>query len=181
MRLLSCALGLETLGQNIHAFSDNLQAAETYPIMQRYGIDQVAPNDWYPTHKLLSALNELMVYPNVSANFIAIGMEIARIVPLPPSLVDPTPGAVMMIWDDLYQAVHRGGDAGRIQCEQVRERHYRAILTDLYPDDFNHGIVYGFAQRFLHPGIGFRVYYEADIPTRDRHGASTTIIHLNWD
>jgi hypothetical protein len=181
MRKLTCSPTVEVLGVNLSAYFSNLQGEETTPIVRKYGVDNPIPDKWYPAHLLLDAINELMELPNFSFNFVAIGMEIGRICPMPPDLKDPSLGEVLEVWDGIYQSIHRNGDVGIIRCEKVDDKHYRTIHTDVYPDDFTYGIIYGYARRFLPPGTRFKVFYDSGITPRDRGGNGPTIIHVTWE
>lgn len=181
MRHFTCSPSIELRGQNIMAFVHNLQDAETRPIMEKYGLVDLDPKKWYPFIKWLNALNEIAQHPNMVSNFVAIGMEIGRIVPVPPNLTDPQIGDILMAWDGIYQYLHRNGDVGRIVSERLADNHYRVTTTDLYPDDMDYGIMYGYARRFLSPGTDFTVYYDPDLPRRDHDGADKTVIHLTWE
>jgi hypothetical protein len=52
-------------------------------------------------------------------------------------------------------------------------------MTAPYPDSYNYGILYGFAQRYLH-GRHFTVYFDPELPRREMGGAST-VIHVVWE
>jgi hypothetical protein len=180
MRQFTAPPGNEVIGQNIRAWADNLQGEDTAPIMRKYGLVDVDPQGWYPTQTLMDAMNEILANPNNSANMVAIGMEVGKIVPMPPGMTNPTLGEVLMVWNDLYQYIHRNGDVGKLQCEKVTDTHYQITFTDLYPDDFSYGIMYGYAKRFLPKGTYFKVYYDPEIKPRDQGGTGKTVIHLTW-
>jgi hypothetical protein len=181
MRQLGCPPSLEVLGTNLSAFLVNLQADETRPIMQRHGLDNIQQDKWYPAHKWMEALNQLAREVNLSSNLVAIGMEIGKIVPMPPGVENPDLPQVLTLWDGVYQYLHRNGDAGKIVCEKVNDKHYTTTHTDLYPDDFTYGIIYGYAKRFLPPGTRFKVFYDEKITPRDRGGTGPTVIHVSWE
>jgi hypothetical protein len=176
---LTCSPTVEVLGANLNAFFDNLQSDETTPIVRKYGVENPILDKWYPEQSVLGAINELSALPNFTFNFVAIGMEIGRICPMPPDLKDPSLGEVLMAWNGIYQYLHRNGDVGAIRCEKVNDKHYKTIHTDMYPDDFSYGIVYGYAKRFLPPGTRFKVFYDPEITPRDRGGTDTTVIHVS--
>jgi hypothetical protein len=183
MRHLTAPADLELLGAMTTVFVNNLQGMETAPVFQKYGLVNLDPQQWYPAYKFMDAMNELAVHGNISSNMLAIGMEVGKITPLPPEMSNPTLGEVLMMWNDLYHAVHRGhkGNIGKIVCEKVSDSHYTTSHTDLYPDDFSYGIVYGFARRFLPHGSRFRVYYENEAKRRDLGTADITVIHVQWN
>lgn len=180
MRKFTCPPTLELLGQNIIAWVNNIQGDETQPIMQKRGLLNLDADKWYPAQQFMEAFNDMAEHPNLVSNMVAIGMEIGRIVPLPPQLENPTLGDVLMAWNDMYQYIHRNGDAGQITCEKVTDTHYKVTLTDLYPDNFSYGIMYGYARRFLPQDVSFTVYYDPDLPQRDEEDADKTVIHLEW-
>lgn len=181
MRKIVLPPGVEVFGQNIRAYTDNLQGEDTLPIVKKYGFVDVDPHAWYPAQALMDILFELLNRPNSSLNMVAIGMEIGKIVPTPPEMTNPQLGDVLMIWDNLYQFLHRGGDVGKIVCEKVSDTHFKTIHTDVYPDDFSYGILYGYARRFLPPGTRFTVHYDETVTPRDLGGDGPTIIHVEWE
>jgi hypothetical protein len=181
MRQFACSPTLELLGQNISAWVTNLKQFETAPIMEKYGLGNLDPDKWYPCHLWMNTLNDMVQIPNVAENFVAIGMEVGKIVPMPPGVENPDLAQVLMLWDGLYQYIHRNGDAGKIVCEKVSDKHYKTIHTDLYPDDFTYGIVYAYAKRFLPPKTPFKVYYDEQITPRDQGGNGATVIHVSWE
>lgn len=181
MRKLTCPSTVETLGVNLMALTQNLQGEETQPVMEKYGLMNPLPDGWYPGQSLLDALNELTQRPNVMFNFVAIGMEIGRICPMPPELDNPDIGQVLTAWNDIYQGLHRNGNVGTIACEAVGARHYRLVMTDIYPDDFSYGILHGFSKRFLPPKTAFKVFYDPEVKARDYGGNGRTIMHLTWE
>lgn len=182
MRKLSCPPEAETLGALLHAFTDNLQGEDTRPIVEKHEIADVDPNGWYRVMNLLNALNEIAENPNVVFNMVAIGMKIGEVVPMPPEMKDPSLPDVLMIWDDLYQGLHRNANLGDIVCKKVADKHYTTTHSNPYPDDMSYGILYAYGKRFLPTGTQFTVFYDQDSPARDYGGTSdTTIIHIKWE
>lgn len=182
MRKLTCPPEAETIGVNLHAFTDNLQSADVRPIMEKHGVKDIDPYGWYPTMNLLNALNEIAENPNLVSNYVAIGMKIGEALPLPPEMENPTLPDVLMIWDDLYQGIHRNGDVGKIECVKHTDKHYETIHSVVYPDDMSYGILYAYGRRFLPQGSQFTVFYDTDSPARDHGGTSEgTSIHIKWE
>lgn len=180
MRHLTCPPGTETLGLLLSTFVDNVQGGETRPVMEKHGMVNLAPMEWYPVQKLLDALNELSQSPNTIFNFVAIGMGIGETVPMPPGVENPTLEQVLMLWDSLYQGLHREGDAGRITIEKISDTYFKTHQDGLYPDDMSYGVLYAYGKRFLPPGTHFTVFYELDCPPRDQ-GGDKTIISIQWE
>lgn len=181
MRKLTCPPGTETLGTILSGFADNIQAVETRPIMEKYGFGNIDPFKWYPVKMLLDALNELAKNSNTMPNFVAIGMFIGENVPIPPEMENPTLEDVLMIWDDLYQGLHRGGDVGSIKIEKVSDTYFKTRQAGLYPDDMSYGVLYAYGRRFLPPGTHFTVFYDPEVPPRDHGGdGDATYINIRW-
>jgi hypothetical protein len=147
--------------------------------MEKYNLFSVAREDWIPTQVMMDALNELASNPDFISRVVAIGIEIGKVIVFPPEV--ETLEQALLTWNASYHAVHRGADVGDKCAELVKEGHYRVTFTDLYPDDFNYGIMYGFALRFLPPGTNFTIYYDPAIHPRDRGGDHPcTVIHMRW-
>jgi hypothetical protein len=107
-----------------------------------------------------------------------MGMKIGQIQPLPEGVDFP---AVLQSWDEVYHSLHRNGDIGHLKCNQLNDHHYVITSTDLYPDDFDYGIIYGYAKRLLPVGSKFKVYYDKEHTARDRGDSPSTMIHVEWN
>ena len=179
MRQLNCDPRAETLGIHFLAFFQNLADYQTKPIMEKHGLTNVQRDEWFLTRKMLYALNELAEDPDFVSGLVAIGIEIGKKIIIGKD--NPTLHDALMGWNDSYHAVHRNADVGDKICEQVDSKHYKITLTDLYPDDFNYGIMHGFAKRFLPPGTDYTVYYDPAVTPRDQGGQKEcTVVHLKW-
>lgn len=182
MRTLTSPPGTETLGLLLSSWYDNLQGDEVRPIMEKHGLMNLEPLSWYPVQMLLDATNELVERTNMTSNFVAIGMKIGESVPMPPGMENPTLEQVLMIWDDLYQGLHRGGDVGSIKIEKVSDTYFKTIQSVLYPDDMSYGVLFAYGRRFLPPGTRFRVFYDPDVTPRDYGGnGEATYINISWE
>lgn len=181
MRHFTCSPDVKLLGYYVSAFVDNVQYDEIAPIMSKYGLVDLDPLQTYPCHLWMEALNEIARNPNIASNFTAMGMKIGQIIPVPPEMVNPDFPQMIVDWDHAYQVAHPSGGAGSIVAEQVGEKHWKTIHTNLYPDDFMYGIQYALSKRFLPPGTRFKVFYDPEVKPRDDGGTSTTIIHTTWE
>jgi hypothetical protein len=185
MKKFTAPPNVELAGYMAMSFINNLQSEETRHIIEKHGLGHIDPNAWYPAMQLMDAMNEMVATgQNFSSAFVAIGMGIAKALPMPPEMPNPTLGEVLMhVWDTGYLSVHRNhnNDIGHIKTEKVDEKHYITTHDHLYPDDFSYGIAYGFAKRFLPEGVPFKVYYDPDLPQRDEDDADVTVIHVKWE
>lgn len=180
MRTLSCDPRAETLGVNILAFFHGLRSVEIAPIIEKHELDGIRQGDWIPTFHFIDALNELSESTEFTSALVGIGMEVGAILPIPGN--NPGLSDALMTWNDIYQGLHRNADVGQIVCEKLDDQYYTLTLTDIYPDDFSYGMAYGYARRFLPPGMNFSVAYDLDIRPRDRGGETgKTVIHIKWE
>jgi len=181
MRTLTCAPTAEVLGVNLRAFSDNIQGDALEAIMKKYKFFDIEPMEWYPLNRLLAALNEINEHHNASTNYVAIGMKIGEITPLPPEMDSPSISDVLHIWDDLYQALHRGADVGKMGYEKINDKKYNVFTSIPYPDDMTYGILYAFGKRFLPQITPFTVTYDLDTLARDHGGNDDfTTLNIEW-
>jgi hypothetical protein len=179
MRKLSCDPKLETVGSLMHVYINNLEADIVLPLAEKHGLTNIHENEWYPTHKLMEMLNELAESTNLGTASVAIGLSVGQTIPMPPELKDPTIHDILGIWNDLYQVIHRGGDAGHIEIQKISDTHYLTRHHGVvYPDDMSYGVLYGYGRRFL-PGIPFKVYYDEKTQRLD-DGGKYTDIHIEW-
>jgi len=181
MRHMTTDPKAETLGLLLNSFSENLQGDTTRPAMEKHGMVDLEPMEWYPVQKLLDALNELNDSHSAIFDMTAIGLKIGENVPIPPEIGEPTLEKVLNIWDDLYQGLHRGANVGKITVEKVDNKHFITRHTNPYPDDMSYGILYAYGRRFLPKGTDFIVYYDEELGTRDYNDeADAAIIHIEW-
>ncbi len=172
MRKLTCDPNVEAIGQVMLAFINNLQAEEIEPVLKKHNLTDVDPESWYKAQQWLDVLNELG-----SVDYVAIGLQTAQHVILPPGLENLTYLQIMTKWDEIYQFQHRGGDIGGLTVEQITPTHYRAEWKIIYPDDMAYGVAFGFARRFLPKGTVFTLKYDPDF-TRVDDGGEKTVLHI---
>ena len=181
MRHLSCAPDVKLLGYYVTAFVDNAQSDEIRPIMKKHGLVDLDPMQTYPAIRWQEALNEIGNNANLTSNFVAIGMKIGEIIPVPDTMSNPTFEQMVVEWGNAYNFAHPGGGAGGIRAEKVGEKHWKTVHTDLYPDDFMYGILYTLARRFLPRGTTFTVTYDPTVTPRDKGGNGPTVMHVKWN
>ena len=82
--------------------------------------------------------------------------------------------------DVIYYNYHRGGEIGHAQAAWESDRSVRVVMDTPYPCEFERGILYGFARRFL-GNASDRLYAEhvEGAPCR-RQGARSCTYRLNW-
>jgi hypothetical protein len=179
MRHLTCDPSVEVLGVNVLGIADNMRADEISPFLEKHGLLNVQPMEWYPCQQWLNAMNDLAEHTNLMSNLVAIGLKVAENVVLPPDLANASLTQMLELWNDIYQMQHRGGDIGQVITEKIGDKHYKTTHVHLYPDDLTYGVGYGFARRFLPTGTQFTVSYDEVVPRMDQ-GGTETIIYVKW-
>lgn len=181
MRHLTCDPDVEVIGANMLSIINNLQREEIFPLLEKHNLTDIEPEEWYPASKWLSVMNDLAAAPNMSMNFVAIGMKIPEHIILPPELQNATLPQILEMWDVIYHMQHRGGDIGNYVIEQLTEKHYRCTYNGIYPDDLNYGVSFGFCRRFLPQGIQYTVKYEEIDNRLDQGENDETVILFQWE
>ena len=179
MRHLTCDPNIEVIGSSVIAIAKNAQADQIAPFLEKHNLTTIVPDQWYPAQQLLSVMNDLAAASGTTGNFVAIGLEIAKIAPFPPEPNFTSLESVLMMWNAIYQNDHRGGDIGFIETDKILDTQYRCTLQHIYPDDLMYGVAFGFAHRLLPSGTEFKVWYDHSILRLDL-GGDQTIIHIAW-
>ena len=171
----------EVLGQPMLGFIYCLRQEEIRPLLEKHGLTDIEPNGWYPLQKWLDVLGDLTEERSGQAmfDFVAVGMKIADMAEFPPEFDTMPLEQVLSGFSASYQRDHRGGDAGEIIVEPVKEGHVKVVVRTPYPDDTWYGFVWGLFRRYSSPGTGFRVKYDEGLPRRDE-GGEVTVIHVEW-
>lgn len=180
MHKLHCDPETEVIGGTMLSIINNLQAKQIQPYLDKHGIGEIDPEKWYPAQRWLDVMNDLMESPEVSNAFVAIGMQVAERVRMPPELENAPLPVVLDHWDDVYKMQHRGGNVGGIEIEKISDTHYKSYHRILYPDDMTYGVAYGWAKRFLPEGTQFIVKYDDEELTM-AEGGDATVIHIIWE
>jgi hypothetical protein len=181
MRVFTCEPGTEVAGATVSSLVKNLTYAEYAPLVSKYHFDEVDPDEWYPLEDFLAFLTELMASPNQMFNLVAIALSIIEVAHMPPELENATLPQMVEGWDSHYQANFRNGYVGFKTTTRIGSQHYKIVLDGIVlPDDFEYGVLYGFARRYLPPGTQFTVWYDEKVKRRD-HGGDVTVLHVKWD
>jgi hypothetical protein len=181
MRHLTCDPKVEVRGEVLLSLLENMNAKDIAPYIEEHGLVDIRAGGWYPIQDFHNLLNDLAAHANQSPNFVAIGMSIAETAHMPPELGEPSFVEMIEHWDEHYQDNHRNGDIGYKTTEKLGDRHYQLTLHGgLYPDDFEYGVLYGFAKRFLPPGTYFTVRYDESVQRLDQ-GGEKTVLHVKWE
>lgn len=130
-----------------------------HPILQKYGLDQLDPNGWYPQQAWLDVLRE--VDQGDMFDLVAIGKEVAGLVPLPGE-VDSVESVIMMM-GETYRFNNRNCP-GTSKCVKVGSTRIDLTISDPYPRNMVYGVIWGFARRFA-PKVIVRYPNDQPCPT----------------
>jgi hypothetical protein len=143
------------------------------PILVQHGITGVQAGGWYPKQAMLDALREF----GQMADLVSIGMRIPDLAQWPPE--------IQTIWDAFealdtaYHMNHRGGRIGHYRVEKTGEQALTVVVENPYPCDFDYGLMYGLARRYLSPGVNLRVGHDDSAPCRKK-GAESCRYVVTW-
>lgn len=170
----------EVLGGAIHGFIYAVNRERIEQHLEKLGMTDIDPNEWYPKQMYVDLWNEILSSSN-SAMFdlIDAGMTIAQTA-WPPEADDLPFEEIVSAWGAAFDTVNRGTDRGYIREEKLGAQHWALHIRTPDPDDLNYGVVYGVCRRFLPPGTIFTVWYDEETTRRDE-GGEETIIHLSWE
>ncbi|MGF1506185.1 MAG: hypothetical protein ACFB51_13800 [Anaerolineae bacterium] len=121
---------------------------EVQPILDKYGIEAIDPEGWYPQQVFIDMFKELQEAKGANMyNLISIGMLIPENAPFPPDIND-IPSALASL-HTAYHMNHRNDveERGWV-VEEPEEGVYIAKSNSPYPHNFEYGIVYGMCKRF---------------------------------
>jgi len=179
MPTYTCDPHVELNGHTARSFMINLRAEGMKPLLEKYGLANIDPEQWYPLRDVLAVLSELAGKGSSMFDFVSLGLAAAQVSPIPPEIEQLPLEQFLMMYEKIYPTRHRNGDAGTVRAEQLGERHVKMIFDVAYPDDLMYGLMYGFARRFLPPDTRFRVKYD-EATLRREQGGKETVIHITW-
>lgn len=170
----------QVIGHSILSMVECVRADIMKPLLEKCGLETIDPERWYPLQSWLNVFNELEAGGMTKIeSFVSVGMTIVETAVLPPEFDRLSFDRIIEMIDYAYKMNNRGTEIGEYKGETVSPRHVRVTITAPYPDDYNYGILYGFARRYLGRGH-FTVFYDDTLPRREE-GGKNTVIHVVWE
>lgn len=121
-------------------------------ILEKYGFDEIHPDEWYSVSALVDFFNELESLPSGMLDLAAVGKHIASSLEVPATI--STLDEYLRHSIPLHQQVHRGNDVGSVTYSYDRQHNLYEVRADVpYPVNYMYGLYFGFAQRFLDHGF----------------------------
>lgn len=172
------ASGVEIDGSAILAVLDGMGTyRETaLRLLERYGIQNPQPGEWYPQQKWLDAFREIAdsTGPNTLK---VIGRRIPETTELPPE-VDTIEKALGGM-DGAYHLHHRGGEIGHYHSEKSGDRSMKVVCDDPYPCQLTSGIIESTANMRAPKGGILIVKHDDSAPCKQKGGESCTYL-IRW-
>ena len=147
------------------------------PFLQKYGLGNLNPEQWYPLHAWLSVIYDISSGDNPMFDQVAIGMKVVDNALFPPE-INSIP-SVMHSINTAYYMNHRNGEIGFYRAEDIGERQIKMVAETPYPDFMNYGILYGAARKFQPPDAHLIVRHDDTAPCT-RTGGSSCTYYISW-
>jgi len=159
-------------------------------ILERHGIKNPAPGQWYLQQNWLDAFKEISDDVGVST-LVVIGNKIPENAQFPPE-INSLEAALSAI-DIAYHMNHRidgrvlfnpqtgqlAEGIGHYGCERVGDRHIKMVCKNPYPCDFDRGIIAAMIKRFKPGDSSPTLRHDDAAPCRGRGADSCTFL-VDW-
>jgi hypothetical protein len=148
-------------------------------ILESNGIIDPNPDGWYSQKHWLDAFNEISDQVGPRTLFL-IGKCIPKNASFPPG-IDTLHKALISI-DKAYHMNHRGGEIGNYNLTQFdsEARHVTMICTNLYPCDYDCGIIDQMCQEFKPAGVGLVKVIHDDSKSCRKSGEESCTYNITW-
>ncbi len=171
----------EVSGQSILGFVNAIPVfrEEMLQVLQKNGIDNLKPDEWYPMICNLNAYKEIGESYGANTLF-AIGKAIPEHAVFPPD-IDDLEKALASI-DVAYHMNHRNGDIGHYKLAKFSEVDKLATMEcyNPYPSNFDRGIITTMVRKFKPPTV-LRIDVEVDTSKPSRlDGADRCTFRIIW-
>lgn len=172
---------VEVNGQTARSIIDAIPVGRDYrmAILERHGIKNPQPNQWYPQEKWLDAFKE--IHDTIGQNTLFnIGKAIPENAQFPPQ-IDNLEKALQAI-DMAYKMNHRGGEIGYYKVLSFDKKNKTAVMEckNPYPSEFDRGIIMAMLRKFKPiESVRYDVTLDTSKPTRI-NGADSCTYLISW-
>lgn len=164
---------VEVLGRVLFSWIEGT-GGDIIPALEAHGIVDVDPDSWYPLQTALAALKTF----SQSTNLVNMGKKIIDNAKFPLEQMTSIERAIELI-DQAYHMNHRHGEIGHYRAETAGERHIVMVAENPYPSDFDYGLLWSIATRFMPEDADVVVELDLNKPTR-LEGANSCTYHITW-
>lgn len=171
---------VEVWGRFLQMFTSCLLADNLTPILEKHGMLNLDPDQWYPLSRWMAVLDDIAAESDSMFDFVSVGMRIVDATELPPQILQmPFETLLMTLIPRGHNVAYRNGYQGYCNAEKVSDTHVVYRLNTPMPDDLSYGIFYGYVRRLIPKNWIFTVKYDEGTPRLDL-GGEETVIHVAW-
>jgi len=181
MRYKSFDPEAQVIGQAMLGFRAAAEKETIEPLLEKYGLTDIQPDQWYPLQKWLDVLSDISEQAGDYASmltFVNIGQKVAASVYVLPEVESSVKkiGVAEILFQTGAASYFRDhqGNVGAYVIEKVDAKHVKCVINTPYPPDFWYGLINGSAKRYA---AAFVVHYE-DMAMRHYNTNQTIVIHL---
>lgn len=167
-------------GTSVMAFITNIQHEDIAEILEKHGLSEIDPNEWYLLQKVLDVFSDIAERAeNTSVNFVSLGIAAAvnGLETLPPQVKSLPLMDFLTLYGNVYPTRFRNGNPGTITATKIDDTHMQIDAKIPMPDDTLYGVIYGYTRHFRAEGQRFTLAYDTTMPRRDE-GGEMTRLHL---
>lgn len=148
----------EVIGQVVLAFSQNLEAAQIAPLLPKYGLDNVDPDQWYPHQNWMNVLRDIAQDDTgaSSSALVAFGKQVVETAVMPPE-IDTIPKALNALHAIHHMNLRNIPEEEGYTIVEKGPQHYWVYHNTPNPGDTIYGFLWGLAARYKGDGERFVV------------------------
>lgn len=144
------------------------------PLLHKYNLCTLHRNEWCSLQTNLNLLQDIHE-DSAAPNLIEVGRSMAELLRFPQE-VDTIHKAFMSL-NRVYQQTHQG-EVGLYQVLALLPQHIKITAETPYPYDFQLGLCWGIAQRFLPRGAIIDIQHHS--PPHAHHQQNPSIYEVTW-
>ncbi len=177
MRKFITAPNVEVIGVSALALMQNLKAEEMQPLLDKYHLTRIEPDQWYPFQLHLDVFREIAEgRTNSVENLVAIGMKAAQLAPLAPNI--KTFEDLLKNYNMAYRMTFRNQPPeDGFLIAFLGDGHAQITNNSPLPDDMTFGAFWGFSQRLLPPKTRFLIRPIKLVPP---DSDESTVFDVTW-
>lgn len=175
------APGVRLSGQVGKTMVNNMVHDDIVHIMQKHGLDNLDPAQYYDADQFIGAFVDLQEETNSMTNLVALGIAVIENTSLPADIDEWSLEQQLSLPVHAYENfMYEDKLPGNFEIRWLSDSHVAYHESLVWPDHFIYGYIFAFVKRFLAPQYDFVVEYDQTLPRQD-DGADETVIHVIWE
>lgn len=164
------------IGQIVLSFIENLEADMIMPLLPKYGLAVIDPEQWYSHQAWMNTLKELSELPGSQSALVAFGRKAVEKAVMPPEITS-IPQALHLLHAIHHMNLRNVPEEEGYFIEEKGPNHYWVYHNTPNPEDAIYGFIWGVLARFKHPDEVF-VVRQVENPNPDVHPG--TVYECMW-